>query len=250
MTVDWDTFTRRTPEVAEVRLLGCVDVAALIALQKLMVHEVRLQSRVSAAFLLYEHPPVVTLGTESNLLQLPEDSRELQSRLIRTQQVRREGGAILHQPGQLGISVIVSLSETDMSESEFRLRLQTAVVNACNDQQVLARARPGDVSVVDGRHGLLAQLPIRMENGITSFGCYLNVSCSAEDQKLVGRGLQGERISSLNAERVRPTQMPQVRSSLIHHLSDQMGYPDYHIHTGHPFLTRTRVQVHDKFADH
>ncbi len=123
------------------------------------------------------------------------------------------------------------------------------MILACTDHQVIARSRENDLSVVDGRHGLIAQIAIRLEQGVTSFGFYLNVSCSLEEQRLVGRGLQGERISSLNAERVRPTQMPQVRSSLIHHLCDQLGYPDYHIHTGHPFLTRTRVQVHDKFTD-
>ncbi|MBL8818526.1 MAG: hypothetical protein JNL58_21035 [Planctomyces sp.] len=249
MTIDWDSFTRETPEIAEVRLLGCVDVTALLALQKLMVHEVRLQSRISAAVMLFELPPTVTQGIDSNLLQMPEDSRELEARLIRVCPVRREGGAIMHQPGQLGVHVVVSLDEAGWTESEFRERIRTAIIRGCTDHQVIARSRENDLSVVDGRHGLLAQIAIRLEQGVTSFGFYLNVSCSLEEQRLVGRGLQGERISSLNAERVRPTQMPQVRSSLIHHLCDQLGYPDYHIHTGHPFLTRTRVQVHDKFTD-
>ena len=45
MTVDWESFTNNTIEAAEVRLLGLVDVASVLALQKLIVHEVKRQSQ-------------------------------------------------------------------------------------------------------------------------------------------------------------------------------------------------------------
>ncbi|MFN9039125.1 MAG: lipoyl protein ligase domain-containing protein, partial [Planctomyces sp.] len=107
--IDWDDFADRTATAAEVRLLGCADLPSVLALQKLMVHEVRLQSRVNAAILLCEHPPAITLGTQGNLLELPYDDRELQSKLISVHRVKRDGHAILHQPGQLVVSVVVSL---------------------------------------------------------------------------------------------------------------------------------------------
>ena len=75
---------------------------------------------------------------------------------------------------------------------------------------------------------------------MTTFGAFLNVSCRLDEAKQYGRGLKGERISSLNAERVRPTIMSQVRASLIEQICERMGYPEYHIHTGHPFLKRTQ----------
>lgn len=252
MAIDWKAFAEdhETATTAEVRLLGLVDVPSLIALQKLMVHEVRLQSRTHAAILLCEHPPSITMGTQGNLLELPEDARELQAKLITVHKVRRDGHAILHQAGQLIASVVVSLPECSMHENEFREHLRQSVLLTCQEQQVTARCRENDPSVIDGRHGLIAEIGIRIEDGITSFGIYLNVSNRLDEQRLIGRGLLGERISSLNAERVRPTQMTQVRASLIQHLCEQLGYPEYHIHTGHPFLKRTRVQVHDKFTDH
>jgi hypothetical protein len=73
---------------------------------------------------------------------------------------------------------------------------------------------------------------------VTGFGAFLNVSCPLDDSREFGRGRQGARISSLNAERVRPSIIPQVRTALIQHLCEQVGYPEYHIHTGHPFLKR------------
>lgn len=250
MTINWETFTNKTATTAEVRLLGLVDVPSVLALQKLMVHEVRLQSRVNAAVLICEHPPSITLGTQGNLLELPQDPRELEAKLIAVHKVKRDGHAILHQPGQLAAYVVVSLPECGMDELEYRDHLLQAVIRTCHDQQVIGRASNDDETIVEGRHGVIAETGIRIEDGVTSFGIYLNVSCRLDEQRQFGRGSLGQRISSMNAERVRPTQMSQVRSSIIQHLCEQLGYPEYHIHTGHPFLKRTRVQVHDKFADH
>ncbi len=248
--IDWDDFSERTATAAEVRLLGCAEISSVLALQKLMVHEVRQQSRMSAALLLCEHPPCVTVGQGASLLELPTDARELESRLIRVHRVRRDGRVILHQPGQLAAYVMVSLAECGLEAEQFRVCLQRAVVLACRDLQVVAHVDPRDGTAVHGRHGVIAELGICVEQGVTSFGVYLNVSPRLDEAREIGRGLSGERISSLNAERVRPTPMAQIRSALAVHLCEQVGYPEYHLHTGHPFLTRTRALIHDKFTDH
>lgn len=249
MTMDWEAFTNNTLTTAEVRLLGAADLPSVLALQKLMVHEVRCQSRTNAAILICEHPPTVTVGLGASLLELPEAPRELESRLITVHKVRRDGHAILHQPGQLAAYVVVSLPECSMDESDFRTCLKQAVIDTCRELQVIASMSPGDPNAVLGRHGVVAELGIHVDDGVTSFGIFLNVSCRLDEAREIGRGLLGQRISSLNAERVRPTQMPQVRSALIQHLCTQLGYPDYHLHTGHPFLKRTRTTIHDKFTN-
>jgi lipoate-protein ligase B len=249
MTIDWEAFTNHTLSTAEVRLLGVVDLPSVLALQKLMVHEVRRQSRTNAAILICEHPPTLTVGDGASLLELPESPRELESRLITVHRVRRDGHAILHQPGQIAAYIVVSLHECGLDEKEFRTCLQRAVVETCREVQVVASISPDDPAAVSGRHGVVAELGIHVADGVTSFGIFLNVSCRLDAARGIGRGLLGQRVSSLNAERVRPTQMPQVRSALIQHLCTHLGYPDYHLHTGHPFLKRTRTLIHDKFAN-
>ena len=249
MTIDWDAFTNRTLTNAEVRLLGAVDLPSVLALQKLMVHEVRCQSRTNAAILICEHPPTVTIGEGASLLELPPSPRELESRLITVHRVRRDGHAILHQPGQIAAYVVVSLPECSLDEMGFRTCLQKAVIETCREVQVVASTSTADPTAVFGRHGVVAELGIHVDAGVTSFGIFLNVSCRLDEARGIGRGLLGQRVSSLNAERVRPTQMPQVRSALIQHVCTQLGYPDYHLHTGHPFLKRTRTLIHDKFAN-
>ena len=77
MNVDWESFTDKSIEAADVRLLGLADLTSVLALQKLMVHEVQRQSRLCAAVLICEHPPAITVGTEASLLDLPIDPREL-----------------------------------------------------------------------------------------------------------------------------------------------------------------------------
>ncbi len=249
MTIDWDAFTNNTLTTAEVRLLGLVDLPSVLALQKLMVHEVRCQSRTNAAILICEHPPTVTVGEGASLLELPASSQDLESRLIAVHKVRRDGHAILHQPGQLAAYVVVSLPECSMDEAEYRSCLQRAVIDTCRDVQVVASAVPNDPTAVHGRHGVVAELGIHVDDGVTSFGVFVNVGGHLDAAREIGRGLLGQRVSSLNAERVRPTQMPQVRSALVQHLCTHLGYPDYHLHTGHPFLKRTRTLIHDKSAN-
>lgn len=250
MTVDWEPFTNRTPVSAEVRLLGRVEIPAILALQKLMVHEVRSQRQVCASVLICEHPPSITVGTDGNLLELPVDRRELDARLLQVHKVKRDGHTILHQPGQLAVYVIVCFDEVDYEEQEFRWRLQEALIRTCIDSHVRVRRDPAEPDVILGRHGLVAETGICVRNRTTSFGGFLNISCALDAARQIGRGLLGQRISSMNAERVRPTIISQARAALICHVCEQIGYPDYHIHTGHPFLRRTRRLVHDKFADH
>lgn len=249
MSVDWEEFRNRTPTTADVRLLGRVDLPSVLALQKLVAHEVRQQGRVNASVLICEHPPVVSTGTDSSLLELPTDERELDARLLEVHRVKRDGHAILHQPGQLAAYVVVALRECGLTETDFRRGLQEAVIRTCREAGVKAHRTQDDCGVF-ARHGLVCELGIQVEKGVTGFGVFLNVSCRLDEARTLGRGLLGQRISSLNAERVRPSLMAQVRSSLIQNLCEQIGYPEYHIHTGHPFLARTRKLVHDRFADH
>lgn len=241
MSVDWESFTDKTLELAEVRLLGLVDAPSVFALQKLMMHEVRQQSRVSASILLCEHPPTLTAGTGASLLDLPVEKRELEARSLEVHRVSRDGGTFFHQPGQLAIYVVVNLEECGFGENEFRWRLQDAIIETCEHAQVKAKRRPDDPWAVHGRHGIICEVGIAVDRSVTGFGAFLNVGCQLDEARQFGRGRQGQRISSLNAERVRPSIIPQVRASLIEHLCEQMGYPEYHIHTGHPFLKRVKA---------
>lgn len=240
MSVDWEAFTDRTIEAAEVRLLGLTDAMSVLALQKLMVHDVRIQRTISASVLICEHPPIVTQGRNGTILDLPSDPRELESRLIKVLRVDRDGGTILHQSGQLAVYVIASLEEIGIDLPEYQRRLQDAMIQVCQESKVKAFRKDGDENALWGRQGLLCEFGIGLDQSVTTFGAFLNVGCPLDQAKAAGRGLRGDRISSLNAERNRPALMPDVRAAVTKHVCEQLGYSEYHIHTGHPFLARTR----------
>ncbi|MFN8709310.1 MAG: lipoyl protein ligase domain-containing protein [Planctomyces sp.] len=250
MAVDWKIFIERRAAAAEVRLLGIVDHASLMAIQELFVHETRQRKRLSPAVLVYEHPPTISVGIHGNLLELPSDPRELESKLISVHRVQRSGRTIMHQPGQLIVSVVASLEMMGLSKTEFHSRLQEAVLLGCSEFQVVTRRSSEDPDIIEGRHGIVAEIATSTDEEITGFGIFLNVSCRLDEQRLIGRGLLGCRISSLNAERVRPTQMSGVRTALIRTVCEGIGFPEYHIYTGHPLLKRTRISVHDQSSDH
>lgn len=243
MHVDWETFTDSTKESAEVRLLGLADLASVVLLQKLMVHEVRQQNRTSACVLICEHPPVITRGQSTSLLELPTDKRELQSRSLDVVTVPREGGALCHLPGRLSAYIVVSLAERDYGFNEFRWRLQDAVIATCAESKVKAFRKDNDPNALWARQGILCEFGIGQQDGVTSFGLNLNVCCELEPLNTAGRGLKGERFSSLNKERHRLTSMAVVRTELIRNICEQIGYPEYHMYTGHPFLTRRQRVV-------
>jgi lipoate-protein ligase B len=238
VSVDWESFTDRTIEAAEVRLLGYADALSVFALQKLMMLEVRQQRQVSASVLICEHPPTLTAGRDASLLDLPTDRRELESQSLQLNKVARHGGTILHHPGQMAAYVVVSLDECGYGENEFCWRLQDATIQSCEESQVRVCRSEHNPNVLLGRHGLVAEVAVGVEDGVTCFGLFLNISCDLEQARQFGRGLRGQRISSLNAERVRPTIMPQIRTAMIRNLCEQIGYPEYHVHTGHPFMKR------------
>jgi len=240
MKADWESFTDRTIEAAEVRLLGLADAKSVLALQKLMVHDVRIQRTMSASVLICEHPAIVTVGQDGTILDLPTDKRELEAKLIQVVRVDRSGGTLLHQPGQLAVYVIASLQECGFDLPEYRQRLRQAMIQVCHESQVKAFPKETDETGLWGRQGLLCEFGIGVDKGITTFGAFLNVGCRLDLAKAAGRGLRGERISSLNTERNRPALMPDIRAAVTKHVCEQLGYAEYHIHTGHPFLARSR----------
>lgn len=243
MHVDWETFTDSTKESAEVRLLGLADFTSVMLLQKLMVHEVRQQNRASACVLICEHPPVISRGQSTSVLELPAEKRELEAKSLKVTTVSRDGGAICHLPGRLSAYVVVSLAERDYGGNEFRWRLQDAVIATCAESKVKAFRKEDDPNALWARQGLLCEFGIGLQDGVTSFGLNLNVNCELEPLKIAGRGLNGQRLSSLNKERHRLTAMAVVRTELIRNICEQIGYPEYHMYTGHPFLTRRKRVV-------
>src|SRR5437764_5379016 len=103
------TLTQAKAEpVLEVYLRGFVDFEAALRLQRRLAYEVAC-SRDTAALILCEHPPLVTIGRQGSRCHLLCEPVELKARRWPVRWVNRGSGCMLHLPGQLAIYPILAL---------------------------------------------------------------------------------------------------------------------------------------------
>src|SRR5438445_6598332 len=81
--------------VLQVYMLGLVEFEAALALQRRLVYQVTGDPN-TAALILCEHPPLITVGREGSWSHLHCDPGELQIRRWRIRWVNRGGGCLLH----------------------------------------------------------------------------------------------------------------------------------------------------------
>src|SRR5438105_2064981 len=86
----------------QVYLLGLVEFEAALTLQHRLVYEVSGQ-RSSAAIILCEHPPMVTVGRRGSGRHLDCGPIDMRNRGWPVRWVNRGNGCLVHQPGQLAI---------------------------------------------------------------------------------------------------------------------------------------------------
>ena len=194
-----------------------------------------------------EHPPTVTLGRDSTLLDLLAEPDEFTARMIPVYRVSRGGGALLHAPGQLAAYAVVPLKRCGLSVGGFRDALIAASIAVAGEAGVKAYSThdsaSGDAPGALCRCGQFAWVGADVRSGVSSHGMFLNVEPVIDQQRLVRSTAGGRGITSLSMQRMAPVAMHSVRESLVRNLSEQLGYDTFHIYTRHPLLSRTSQKV-------
>lgn len=239
----------------EVHLLGVVDYDAALYLQERLVYEISGRNDRMGGLLLCEHPPIVTVGREGSRADLQISHEELSARGIELRWMNRGGRTIVHVPGQLAVYPILPLERLNCSPAEYRQKLEKAVINSCEELKVRAWQQP-DHPGVFCQTGQIAQIGAAIKSSVSFHGLFLNVcpdmelvrwaqfpTISSSSDKTQNPE-QIDRLSSLTAQRVRPTSMHKARESLVRQIAEQFEYPNHHIYTGHPLLTRTKKRVY------
>jgi lipoate-protein ligase B len=120
------------------------------------------------------------------------------------------------------------------------------------EQTLLATAADLDVDAERAVHvpgatcrcGQFAFIGAGVRDWVTHGGMYVNVSVPPEALDLVRWTNGSLRVTSLAAQRTRPTGMATVRESLTRNLAESLGYDTYHLYTGHPLLHRSTRKVY------
>ena len=189
--------------------LGRIGYGDAYALQKRLVDQ-RAAGEIGDQLLLLEHPPVLTLGRNSDPGHILASPAELARRGIAVERVERGGEVTYHGPGQLVAYPIVRLHERDLLLRPFVRALEAALMATCADLGVAAARRDGHPGCWVDPDGTVPRkigaLGLRIERGVSFHGIALNVTVDLRDFELID-----------------PCGMPGVVSTSI---ARELGVPD------------------------
>lgn len=229
----------RTPALAA-HLLGLIDFEACLALQHRLVYEAAGSADGQITLLLCEHPLALTIGRLGSRGHLRARGGELASRELQPRWVNRGGGCLVHAPGQLAIYPMVPLEWHGLTVGDYLNRLQSGLAAALADMGFSTSNRP-DRYGLWGHTGQLVALAVAVKNWVTYFGAYLNVSPALFPQRWVeSDSHERASMSSLAAERRQAVRMSGVREAVVRWLAEALDCERYHLHSGHPLLSRPR----------
>jgi lipoyl(octanoyl) transferase len=234
--------------VLQVYLLGAVEFEAALGLQRRLLYQVS-GERDSAALLLCEHSPLVTVGRQGSWAQIRSDPEELRLRGWRIRWVNRGGGCLLHLPGQLAIYPILALDRLGLGVQAYLDRLQQILLDLLDDFQIRATTEAptvnGNGSARIGERGLwvgnrpIAGIGIAVRDWVTYYGAWLNVNPDLElfRQVRCGRPADGP-MTSLERERHGPLRPALVRERFLEHFAARFAFARTALFSDHPSLCR------------
>jgi len=180
------------------RWIGRVDYRKGLALQERLIAD-RRAGRIEDTLLLLEHPPVITLGRNSDPAHILEDADALRSKGIEVHEIGRGGDVTYHGPGQLVGYPIVKLEGHEKDVHAYLRNLEQALIDLAAHYGVRARRVPGLTGIWVGEEKLAA-IGVRLSTGwITSHGFAFNVATDlAGFSTIVPCGIRGKGVTSLD----------------------------------------------------
>ncbi len=184
-----------TDRVLEVIQAGVVPYAEALEWQRGLA-QARIERRIPHdVLLLLEHPPVVTLGRNSQAAHL------LQPAGVDVFEVERGGDVTFHGPGQLVGYPILDLTGYKQDLHWYLRTLERALIGALGTLGIPAERNPGYTGVwTNGRK--IASIGIHVKQWVTWHGFALNVTTDLADfDRIVPCGIPGVVMTSVEKER-------------------------------------------------
>src|ERR1700731_1152332 len=192
--------------------LGRVPYAEALAIQQQVV-SARKQNAIDDTLLLLEHPPVLTLGRNSNRSNILASEEMLQQRGVELHEINRGGDVTYHGPGQLVGYPIIDLrgdlpgkKGPHLGPVDFVRLLEEVLIRSCGDFGVMAQRickRTGVWTLAGGSipEKKIAAIGVHVSQGVTSHGFALNVTTDLRDfQWIVPCGIADREVTSLELE--------------------------------------------------
>lgn len=226
--------------VIHFHLFGEIDYHRCLALQRRLMYEAAANVAPRLVVILCEHPKVITVGRHGSRSRIQQTDDQLRREDLSVHWVNRDGGCLLHTPGQLAMYAVSSLDRCGWTASEFRDVYRQGLHAGLSALRISTDHCRGGLR---GRTGLLAAVAMSLDDGVLRYESFINVAppmapfrsldVGTGDPQMAGKR---ETMSCLLAERRLPVRMSEVRSALIAALTAAFRCECHHIDAGHPWL--------------
>jgi lipoyl(octanoyl) transferase len=214
--------------------LGRVNYATGLDIQKQLV-EARHENRIGNTLLLLEHPPVLTLGRNSDRSNILASDEFLAYRGVEIHEINRGGDVTYHGPGQLVGYPILDLRSIVLRSFSPRLGavdyvrlLEEVLIRALGDfavpaQRIAGRTGVWTIAVGSVQEKKIAAIGVHISRGITSHGFALNVTTDLRDfDFIVPCGISDRAVTSLELE-VAGSSTPPTMENAINAVARHFG---------------------------
>jgi lipoyl(octanoyl) transferase len=192
--------------------LGRVPFSDALVIQQQLI-AARKQNLIADTLLLLEHPPVITLGRNSNRSNILASDSLLASRGVELHEINRGGDVTYHGPGQLVGYPIIDLrgdlpgkKGPYLGPVDYVRLLEEVLIRTCADFGVMAQRicrRTGVWTLAGGSiaEKKVAAIGVHVSQGVTSHGFALNVTTDLRDfDWIVPCGITDRAVTSLEIE--------------------------------------------------
>ncbi len=227
------TTEPRTPGRAlSAYLLGTLEFDALLALQRRLVYEIG-GDRTTAALVLCDHPPGITIGREGSRAHVRPNPEELHARGWPVRWVSRGGGVLLHLPGQVGCYPLLPLDTLGITPAHYVEELQAVAVDLLKEYGVTGEPDPERPGVrVNGRR--IAHVGVAVRDRVTCFGLVVNADPDLEPFREVRCDGAAAPMTSLARESTLRVRVTGVRQALLERVAERFGFDRVSVFHTHP----------------
>lgn len=228
-------------------LAGRIGWEAHAAMAERLAWEVSEPGGRPPTLVLSELEPAITIGRLGSRADVDLSAEELRSHRLEIRFVGRGGGAVLHGPGQVFVSLFAALEDLGLGRHDvggYVARLEAGLEATLRRLGCAPWRRPGTHGLF-GRTGMLAAVGIAVRRGVACHGGFVNV-CPALDvfQRVRtaavppgGRPSTMATMGSVEAELRRKVRIQDARTVLVESIAAGCGFSRTQIQSGFPFVT-------------
>ena len=222
-------------------MAGPIGIDAALALAERLAWEVSEPEGRPPTLVLAELEPSITIGRGGSRADVELTDEELRAQGLAVRFVGRGGGAVLHVPGQVSVSLFARLDDLGLGRHDvgiYQEQFEQALEGAVRAVRCGA-ARDSRLPGIAGRTGLLAAVGIAVRRGVVWHGGFVNVR---PDLGLFHRvrtlpvavASAKRTMGSIEADVQRPVRLQDVRSALVQQMIEAFAFPRSHIQSGFP----------------